>query len=152
MADHLIFACNTSHAVVPKVLEQLPEATPKVVNIIDTLAEQMQQAGVSSAYLLASEGAIETKIYPHYFKPYGFSVSYPSPDMYGKLREFIEIVKQGHASENAKAGFCSLVKSIPSEQIILGCTEFPVLMSANEFDGVWDPLDAAIKAIKAVLK
>ncbi len=121
------------------------------MNIIDTLTEQIQQAGVSSAYLLASEGTIETKIYPHYFEPYGISVSYPSPDMYGKLREFIEIVRQGHVTENARAEFCSLVKSIPSGQIILGGTEFSVLMSANEFDGVWDPLDAAIKAIKAVI-
>jgi aspartate racemase len=150
--DHLIFACNTSHAFVPEVLEQVPEAAPKVVNIIDTLAKQMQEAGVSSAYLLASEGTIETKIYPYYFEQYGISVSSPSSEMYGKLREFIEVVKQGRVTENARTEFCSFVKSIPSEQVILGCTEFPVLMTANQSDGVWDPLDAAIKAMKAVIK
>ncbi len=151
-ADHLVFACNTSHAFVPKVIEQIPEAAPKVVNIIDELAKQMQEAGVLSAYLLASEGTIETKIYPHYFERYGISISYPPREMYGKLREFIEVVKQGHVTENAKAKFRSFVKEIPFEQIILGCTEFPVLMQANRLDGVWDPLDAAIKAIKAVIK
>lgn len=150
--DYLIFACNTSHAFIPDVIKQVPEAASKIINIIDVLAKQMQEAHVKSAYLLASEGTIETKIYPRYFHQYGISVDYPSTEMYGTLRKFIEIVKQGQVTENSKAEFRDFVKAIPMEHIILGCTEFPVLMKADSADKVWDPLDAAINAVKSVIK
>lgn len=154
-ADHLIFACNTSHAFVHDVVQLVPEAGPKIIHIIDTLAQRFQENKISSAYLIASEGTLESNIYQDFFDQYGITLQIPGPDSWPQLWEFIEIVKQGQVKPEARERFCQYCAEIPHENIILGCTEFPVLLSAGELKcgkKVWDPLDSAIDHIKTIIK
>lgn len=154
-ADHLIFACNTSHVFLEDVFRLVPEAEPKTVHIIDTLAQQMHKAGVRSAYLIATEGTLQSNIYQLFFERYGIALDVPGPACWAQLREFIETVKRGQVDRMARERFGEFCRGIPNENIILGCTEFPVLLSAGITDGgkrLWDPLDSAIERIKSLIK
>lgn len=154
-ADHLIFACNTSHVFVQDVFRRVPEAEQKTVHIIDTLARRLDGTGIRSAYLIASEGTLQSNIYQQSFQRYGIRLDVPESDSWPQLREFIEIVKQGQVTSKEKERFCQFCAEIPSENIILGCTEFPVLLSGGSLSNgkrLWDPLDSAIDYIKSIIK
>ncbi len=154
-ADHLIFACNTSHAFVRDVFRLVPEAEAKTVHIIDTLAQQFHKNEIRSAYLIASEGTLASNIYQKSFDKFGIKLDTPTPDRWDQLREFIEIVKQGHVVEEEKERFYRFCSDLPQENIILGCTEFPVLLPARELNcgkKLWDPLNTAIEQIKSIIK
>lgn len=154
-ADHLIFACNTSHAFLRDVFRLVPEAEHKTVHIIDTLARRLHGAGIRSAYLIASEGTLQSNIYQQSFDRYGIQLNVPDPESWVQLREFIEIVKQGQVSPWEKERFREFCTEIPDGHIILGCTEFPVLLPAGRLDGgktLWDPLDSAIDHIKSIIR
>ncbi len=154
-ADHLVFACNTSHAFIHDVFRLVPEAERKTVHIIDTLAQRLWKHQIQSAYLIASEGTLASNIYQQLFERYGIKLDVPDSENWGQLREFIEIVKQGQTGPGEQLRFQRYCEKIPCENIILGCTEFPVLLSAGELEcgkKLWDPLDSAIEYIKAVIK
>lgn len=154
-ADYLVFACNTSHVFIPDVLSAVPEAEKKTVNIIDTLARRLHEKGICSAYLLASEGTLASNVYQGFFDQYGIKLEAPSAGDWVKMREYIELVKQNKVDKCAKERFSNFCRELPFENIILGCTEFPVLLPACELDTgktLWDPLDAAIDYIKPVIK
>jgi len=154
-ADHLIFACNTSHAFVHDVFEHVPEAERKTVHIIDTLARRFQENSIHSAYLIASEGTLQSNIYQRSFDQYGISLETPDPADWTLLREFIEIVKQNQTGMEEKERFRRFCMDIPCKNIILGCTEFPVLLPACELANgnvLWDPLDSAIDYVKSIIQ
>lgn len=154
-ADHLIFACNTSHAFLHDVFQIVPEAEHKTVHIIDALAQHLHEAGVRSAYLIASEGTLQSNIYQHFFDQYGIRLNVPDSQCWPQLREFIEIVKQGQVNQAEKERFQKFCSEIPNENIVLGCTEFPVLLSTKILSSgkrLWDPLDSAIDRIKSIIR
>ena len=154
-ADHLVFGCNTSHVFIPDVFRSIPEAGSKTVHIIEALARRLKERGVASAYLLASEGTIESRIYQKTFSRFGITLDAPALEDCGSIREYIEIVKQNQNVESAKPRFYDFCEAIPYENIILGCTELPVLLPAGELKSgkkLWDPLDAAIEYIKSIIQ
>ncbi len=154
-ADHLIFACNTSHAFVHDVFQRVPEAKRKTIHIIDALACRFHENGIQSSYLIASEGTLQSNIYQQSFDRYGIGLETPNPADWALLREFIEIVKQNQAGPEEKERFRRFCAGIPCANIILGCTEFPVLLPACELEPgkvLWDPLDSAIDYVKSIIK
>lgn len=154
-ADYLVFGCNTSHVFVPDVLRMIPEAESKTVHIIETLGCRLKERGITSAYLLASEGTIESRIYQEIFSRFGIHLDAPALDECSEIRAYIEIVKQNQGVQDAKSRFYNFCEAIPYKNIILGCTELPVLLPAGELKSgkrLWDPLDAAIDHIRSIIK
>lgn len=149
--DYLIFTCNTAHIFLEDVFERVPEARSKTINIIETLGNELKNNNVGSAYLLASEGTIDSKIFPKVFKKYGVRITSPTQEDYADIRYFIEQVKQSNSGEACKIKFLDYCKSLDSDNIILGCTELPVITNNTElYEGVsiWDPLTSVIREIK----
>lgn len=155
-AEYLVFACNTSHVFVDEVFRRVPEAKEKTIHIIEILAENMHKRKIDQAYLLASEGTIQSGIYTTYFNKYGIGLSFPMSEEYAEIRRYIEIVKQNKVDSETKEQFWKYCNSISCENIILGCTELPVLASAENSKTtgkvLWDPLEAAISEIKKRIK
>lgn len=154
-ADYLIFGCNTSHVFLPDVFQCVPEAEKRTIHIIESLACRFRDECIASAYLLASEGTIESNIYQKTFHRYGIRLEAPAPDDWPVLREFIEVVKQNRVNQEYKDCFRRFCWELPWDTIILGCTEFPVLLPAcrlGQEKTLWDPLDSAIEQIKSVIR
>lgn len=147
-ATHVFLACNTSHVFLDEVRALAPEAAGYVVDMIALLARDVSAKGVKRAFLLASEGTIASGIYQDRFSVEGVEVVPAGDAMQGRLREFIEAVKQSKADCAAKADFAEFVRELGEPNVILGCTELPLLVD-GPIEGVTllDPMQAAINYV-----
>lgn len=115
--------------------------------MIDLLAKGASARGVASAFLLASEGTIASGIYQDEFGKYGIEVDPADEAQQGRLRDFIEVVKQNKVTPEAKEEFAAFVCGLGREDVILGCTELPILVDSSlDYGGAMllDPMQAAI--------
>lgn len=156
----LVLCCNTSHAFVPQVLPLARELCQgrafRLWHILDILGESLGQRGIREVSLIATEGTLEVGIYPQTLEKYGIAVRGVGPDTYPLLRELIEAVKQNGINAAMLSRFADLLRSQPCRDVVLGCTEFPVLRealgAAREAElGVrlHDPLQATAQALVA---
>lgn len=154
-AEKLIFACNTSHVFIPEILERIPEARDRIIHIIDFCARELRArlGGIERYLVLATEGTIETGIYQDIFSRYDIAVKAPGREDYEELRYFIEAVKQNTISAEVMDSFCRFVDGFGEDNIILGCTELPILYSECLKHGyifsrkIHDPLQSAINVL-----
>ena len=148
--------CNTSHVFLPEALAKAraPSREPHVWHILRLLGEELRQGGVTRASLIATEGTILSGIYEQTLAEYGVTVDCEGESAFGELRELIEAVKQDAVDEAAIERFIALVERQPNENVILGCTEFPILRGAlgkreaTLRRRLRDPLDSTIAALK----
>lgn len=147
-STHVFLACNTSHVFLDEVRALAPEAAGYVVDMIALLAEDAAAKDIKRAFLLASEGTIASGIYQDRFGAEGVEVVPAGDAIQGRLREFIEVVKQNKVDAAAKAEFAAFVCGLGEPCIILGCTELPLLID-GPVEGVelLDPMQAAINYV-----
>lgn len=144
-STHVFLACNTSHVFLDEVRALAPDAAGYIVDMIALLASDAATRGVKRAFLLASEGTIASGIYQDRFGAEGVEVVPAGEEMQGRLRDFIEIVKQNKADEASKADFAEFIRGLGEPYVILGCTELPLLADcAIEGVHLLDPMQAAI--------
>lgn len=158
--DRIILACNTSHVFLDDVYKRIPEAEGKVVHIIDTLCKQLssdKHAATEEYSLISTEGTILSGIYQRYFNKYDLKIIIPGEEEFSQLRFFIEAVKTNTYNDKILADFARFLKSQPSNNVILGCTEFPVIydhlkkqLGVSALFGVnaFDPLEASLKKLR----
>ena len=150
-STHVFLACNTSHVFLDEVRALAPDAAGYIVDMIALLAADAANRGVKRAFLLASEGTIASGIYQDRFGAEGVEVVPAGEDMQGRLRDFIEIVKQNKVDEASKADFTDFICGLGEPYVILGCTELPLLADyAVEGVQLLDPMQAAIDYVAKV--
>ena len=157
--DKIVLACNTSHVFLEDVYKRVPEAEKYVVHIIDSLAQEISndtELSKEEFALIATEGTILSGIYQRYFDNHGLKILIPREETFSKLRFYIEAVKTNNYNEDILHGFANFLKEQPSNNIILGCTEFPVIydrmkqwLGGAELYGinVCDPLETTLKVL-----
>lgn len=147
-STHVFLACNTSHVFLDEVRALAPEAAGYVVDMIALLAEDAAAKGIKRTFLLASEGTIASGIYQDRFGAEGVEVVPAGDAIQGRLREFIEVVKQNKVDTAAKAEFAAFVCELGEPCVILGCTELPLLID-GPVEGVelLDPMQVAINYV-----
>ena len=154
----IVLACNTSHVFLP---EALPEAGAlagahsfRVWHILRQLGEELQRDGVKRVSLIATEGTILSGIYEQILNEYNVKVCCEGKAAFDELRFLIEAVKQDAIDEEALRRFAALVERQTCEDVVLGCTEFPILRSAlgaresTLTKRLRDPLLSVIAALK----
>ena len=153
---HIIIGCNTAHHYMSYLREKVPEAN--FVDIIEACAEALSAKDVKEAVVLATEGVFETKLYDKYFQRQGITVQYPLHLM-KEIRFFIERVKQNEVTEETTDLFFQLLSEYSPNDVILGCTELPVvyermLEKYEKAPGkeIHDPLEYGIQKLKQLLK
>lgn len=153
-SDVLIYACNTCHVFLEEVFAEIPEAKEKTIHLIDTLARSMASHGVTNAFLLATEGTIESGIYQQHFNRFNIDLQIPDRKDYAQIRTIIEAVKHNQLNDEyiyiyIYNRFNTLCNEIPAQNIILGCTELPII--AKNYCGtktLWDPLTSVIQHLQ----
>lgn len=147
--NRIILACNTSHLFLPMIYDRIPILKNYVINIIDACAERLKQAGVDRAFLLGTEGTIDSKIYQKALQVNGIKCNAPVQEEYYKLRECIEAVKRNKYTDETRNLFLKLINRY--DTCILGCTELPILYERYkdgiECKNVYDPLLIALETI-----
>lgn len=156
----LVLCCNTSHVFLPQVLplaRELCQGRPfRLWHILTLLGESLKARGIREVSLIATEGTLDVGIYPEALAQYGVAVQSVGPETYPLLREMIEAVKQGAIDAVTVDRFGELLRSQPCRDVVLGCTEFPVLRDAlgpvREAElgiRLHDPLQATAQALVA---
>ena len=157
-ATKIILACNTSHHFLPGIYEKLPQAKGKVMSIIEATADAVVAAGTKGTVnLLASEGTIDIGIFHKALGARGVSVLTPTEEEFAYQREIIESVKQKKITDHEIGLMIKLINSAPSETVIIGCTEFPIIFekvdqSAIASKTVIDPLQCVIDKLTQTIK
>lgn len=154
--DRIIIGCNTAHLFLPQIYARVPDLEKKVIHIIDNCIDRIQHDKVNKAYLLASEGTIESNIYQKTMKDVyggGGIINVPQQNDYEQLRDCIEAVKQNKYTDKIRSTFLGLVNRY--DTCILGCTELPILYEKYKEDirvKIYDPILLAIRKIKTEYK
>ena len=134
-ADFLIICCNTQH-VVSDALERA--ARIPLIHIADPLGEAMKRAGMSRAALLGTRYTMERDdvLKGRLKSRFGIECLVPSGADAAELNRIIfEELTQGNFNERARAHCRGLIKDLAAEGaegVILGCTELPLLLNAED--------------------
>ncbi len=127
--EKIILVCGTAHYFLEDVYMLVPQARDRVVDIIDVLGEELQKRGEEEALIIAAEGALKKELYVKKLKKYNVSCINPGELYYDEIRYFIEGVKRNELSEDMAQRFMQFLESFKTKNVILGCTEFPVLVN-----------------------
>lgn len=149
--DCIVMVCGTAHYFLPYVYEKLPEAKDKVINILEATGKHLATNNIDKVLILAAEGTLKQKLYSRTFARYNIACIEPEEQYWGEIRYFIECVKQNKYDNELQDRFLRFLGRYDVDNIILGCTEFPVLLRNIDIDGevynFYDPLTYAIQEI-----
>lgn len=125
-AELLLMPCNTAHHFYEAV--QASVSVP-VLHMIRLTARTLEERGVKTAGLLATDGTIRTGIYQRCFA--GSGIRLLTPDRQGQqaMMDMIYLgVKAGRQDYNAAAARETMEALLDqgAETLILGCTELPL--------------------------
>lgn len=162
-ADYIILVCGTAHAFLPDVYKLVPEAEKKVLDIINITRSKLLNESVNQVLVIAAEGTLKHEIYTKRFEKYGIKCENPQEECYAEIRMFIESVKRNKMDAETAKAFMDFLGRFGIKDIILGCTEFPILVDYISESGTkegeelkryrfWDPLEVTIEELKNRLK
>ena len=150
-SDYIVLACNTSHIFIKDILSNDIELENKIINIIEKCAEKLTKDKIKEVKLLASEGTILSGIYVNTFKQYNIKIKNPKKEEFSKLRNWIEAVKQQKIDKETMDDFIKYINNSKDKNIILGCTELPILYELCKKKikkNIVDPLECTIEYLK----
>lgn len=131
-AEGIILATNTIHKVAPDI-----QAATKVpfLHIADALAAGIKAQGCTSPLLLATRFTMEEPFYRSYLaERHGIETRVPDKAGRDELHRIIfEELCLGIVSPASKARALGIVAASGGDSVILGCTEFMLLLSAADF-------------------
>ncbi len=147
-SDYIVLACNTSHYYLNEILKYDESYSNKIIDIISLCAEKLNEKNIKVFTLLASEGTYLSKIYDRYLNKYGIKYQKVIEE---EIRKYIESVKQQRITKEVKQDFINFVNNIDDDNVVLGCTELPVIYGeCRDYieKKVYDPLEFVIEELK----
>lgn len=138
-ANQIILGCITAHCF----FEYLPHQE-LLINVVQETANQIDEREIT---VLCTEGTKDVRIWDRMFP--NSKIIYPDEGQMEQLRQYIEVVKQGKLKQEIKQDFLQYVDNFPGENILLGCTELPILYG-NQVGNkkIIDPIQCAIDKMK----
>lgn len=161
--SYVVLVCGTAHGFLKEVYEIIPEAEKKIINIIDITGKKLLEENIKNVSIIAAEGMLYTDIYGKHFSKIGITSESPDESFYPVIRSFMEAVKQNRITKQTIKEFLSFLDHFNSNNIILGCTEFPVLIkyimdngSDNDIHyltryNFLNPMNLTIKYLKEIM-
>jgi aspartate racemase len=135
-ADFLLIATNTMHKVFPQVQAALDIP---VLHIADATALKIQEAGLDKIGLLGTIYTMEQDFYRGRLQEqYGLHVLIPDPTEREQVNRIIfdELVL-GKINDESREIYRQVMGNLVemgAQGIILGCTEIPMIVDAQDFD------------------
>ena len=127
-ADFVVVPCNSAHYFLPAVrnLTDVP-----FIDMIDETSQAIADSGAKIAGLLGGEVTVQGGLYEQRLNPRGIEVLQVSAEDQAMVRSVIEDAKQNRISESTYRAMELLIAGLArrgAERVILGCTEFPLVM------------------------
>lgn len=135
-ADCLLICANTMHKVADRVQEQI---RIPLLHIADATAKAVQSRGIRTVGLLGTKFTMEEAFYTERLSDrFGLQVVIPSEDERTAIHRIIyEELCRGELNPDSKEHCLHIIERLISrgaEGIILGCTELPLLLHAEDCD------------------
>lgn len=132
-ADFYICPDNTAHIVLEKFADRL--ALPGL-HIADVVCREIERNGWKSAGLLGTKWTMEGSVYAERLAARGLGRVIPDAPMRGRINTAIfEELCQGTFRDETRALFHQAISDLKAQGadcVILGCTEIPLIVSAEE--------------------
>jgi len=148
-ANIIVLSSNTGHLFLNEIYKLVPTSKSFIINFIELLANDLKASDVKEVLLLGTAATLEHNLYKDYLAD--VQVKLPSKDKIESINYFIEIVKQNKITVEDIVKFKELLMHFNEKNIVLGCTELPVLYEMIEGSlnkNIFDPINSFIKYIK----
>lgn len=146
-AGCISIACNTAHVLLPE-LQKISKVT--FVSIIEAVAEQVNEDGMSKIGLLGTPSTIKYGLYQTALSKYGISVVLPSERQTSALERIIRNVLSGKPLvDDAKQlkKIADALQEKGAQAIILGCTELPLVFPKKNSLPVYSSVEILAMAL-----
>ena len=134
-ADFLVICANTMHRTAPAVERAL---SIPLLHIADAAAAEIQRQGLRTVGLLGTRFTMEQGFYRERLeKEHCLTVLIPDDAARKKVHDIIyQELGHGIISEASKLTYISIIRDLHTagaEGVILGCTEIPLLIHAEDY-------------------
>lgn len=131
-ADFIAMAANSPHHVYKEIigLSKVP-----LISIAEATAKAAQRQGFSKLLLLGIKFTMQSSFYQDVCREYNMEIIVPSETEQERINHiiFAELAR-GIFEEKSKAELLYIVNSYDVEGVILGCTELPLIIKAEDTD------------------
>lgn len=132
-AAGIMLCANTLHQFADRVEKEI---SVPLIHIATATAKEIKKQNISTVGLLGTKYTMEMDFYKKRLNEEGIQVLIPNADerKYIHSKEVNELLK-GVFTEESRAGFLKIMNRLNSEGaegIILGCTEFPLLVKRQD--------------------
>lgn len=132
-ADFVVISCNDVHRFVPAIA---PQINIPFLHIADATAEAIKLAGLDHVALLGVHKTMDGAFYPDVLAQHGIQTMVPAPQerAYVHDRIYDELVRDVF-TDQTREGYVSIISALGergAQGVILGCTEIPLLLRADQ--------------------
>jgi len=132
-AEGIMLCANTLHQFADRMEKEI---SVPLIHIATATAKEIKKQNISTVGLLGTKYTMEMDFYKKRLNEEGIQVLIPNADerKYIHSKEVNELLK-GLFTEESRVGFLKIMNRLHSEgaeDIILGCTEFPLLVKRQD--------------------
>lgn len=134
-ADFIVMACNTAHAYEADIRAAI---SVPFINMIEETTAVVADMGAERAGVLAAEPCLAARLYQDGLKKRGVEPVLLNADSQRTLNELIYRIKSGDTGDTVRRSMATLAKRLEAqgaEVIIAGCTEVPLVLTADDIEG-----------------
>ena len=134
-AEAILICANTMHLVAPQVIDAI---SVPLIHILDVTADALTTAGVTRAALLGTGYTMRMPFYRDYMAARGIEVIAPDePDLTAIHELIYEELARGIVRDEGRdlvLGVTERLLDRGAQGVIAGCTEIPLVLTANDLD------------------
>lgn len=136
--DFVALSANTPHQLFDPLQER--SALP-LISIVEATCEEAKRKGLKRAGLFGTEFTMKASFFPDVFKKQNIEVVVPGPEDQALINQklFSEI-ELGIFKDETRQMLIAIIEKMVREQhidsLILGCTEFPLILEKDSYAGI----------------
>lgn len=134
-AEFIVMACNTTHAWEAEIRAAI---SVPFISIIEETTKVVADLNPEGAGVLAVDACLSSNLYQEALTKRGVKPVLLPADSQRTFMELIYRIKGGDTGETVKRSMATLARKLEAqgaEVIIAGCTEIPLVLTADDIDG-----------------
>ena len=134
-ADFIVMACNTTHAWEADIRGAI---TVPFLSMVKETADAVAELRPAAAGVLAVDACLTAGLYQNALSAAGVKPLLLNADSQKTFMELIYRIKHGDEGEKVKRAMATLARKLEAqgaEVIIAGCTEIPIVLTADDIEG-----------------
>ncbi|RYG32748.1 MAG: amino acid racemase [Burkholderiales bacterium] len=134
-AEFIVMACNTTHAWEAEIRAAI---SVPFISIIEETTKVVAELRPDGAGVLAVDACLSSNLYQDALTKRGVKPVLLSADSQKTFMELVYRIKNGDTGDTVKRSMATLARKLEAqgaEVIIAGCTEVPIVLTADDIDG-----------------